>query len=311
MKLWSRAGFISAGLLLIELGLVPTVQTGFYCDDPKISYKFRGDTITLTILLVVTFLAPFIGLWVIESCSYSIDDYEVCKSVKQQCLKGAKQALYWYWDFFVGLVMVLVVTDIAKCLVGEPRPHFLDTCRPDLAYNCSKTSSYIPGDYTCTNKDISQWLVRDSNKSFPSGHASMSTYTAFFMIWFIQRKVPHNVTFTLVPWLQCICLMWAMVCSFTRISDHRHHWWDVLAGFIIGAIAAVFTVKTFCGNFNSHHPRILARTSKLDGMRENGHITASNGGNRHHSVRRLLSSTSSYTSSITPEERELREVAMT
>jgi hypothetical protein len=60
--------------------------------------------------------------------------------------------------------------------------------------------------------------------------------------WFIQRRVP-NITFLLVPWLQCLCLMWAMICSFTRITDHRHHWWDVLAGFVLGAFMAVFTVS--------------------------------------------------------------------
>lgn len=305
-------GTVAASLLMIELGLMPTVQTGFYCDDPKISYKFRGDTISLTFLLSFTLLAPFFGLWVIESCCYSIDDYDVSKSAKRQSLKGAKQALYWYWDFFVGLVMVLVVTDVAKSLVGEPRPHFLDTCRPDLASNCTEGSNYISSDYKCTNKDVSQWLVRDSNKSFPSGHASLSTYTAFFMMWFIQRRVPNQVTFLLVPWLQCLCLTWAMLCSFTRITDHRHHWWDVLAGFIIGAIMAVFTIESVCGGFFSNHPRSAVRPSKLDSsVRENGHIGTSNGGNRHQSVRRLLSSTSSYTSSITPEERELREVAMT
>lgn len=61
--------------------------------------------------------------------------------------------------------------------------------------------------------------------------------------WFIQSRIPSNTTFLLVPWLQCLCLMWAMLCSFTRITDHRHHWWDVLAGFILGAIMAVFTVS--------------------------------------------------------------------
>lgn len=60
---------------------------------------------------------------------------------------------------------------------------------------------------------------------------------------FIQRKVPNNVTFLLVPWLQCLCLLWAMICSFSRITDHRHHWWDVLAGFVLGAIMAIFTVS--------------------------------------------------------------------
>jgi RsiW-degrading membrane proteinase PrsW (M82 family) len=65
----------------------------------------------------------------------------------------------------------------------------------------------------------------------------------FCLQWFIQYRVPKNTTFLLVPWLQCFCLMWAMVCSFTRITDHRHHWWDVLAGFLLGAVMAIFTVS--------------------------------------------------------------------
>jgi phosphatidate phosphatase len=47
---------------MMEYGLIPTVQTGFYCDDPKISYKFRGDTISITVLLSFTLLVPFIGV---------------------------------------------------------------------------------------------------------------------------------------------------------------------------------------------------------------------------------------------------------
>jgi hypothetical protein len=71
-------------------------------------------------------------------------------------------------------------------------------------------------------------------------------------------------------------------------------------------------VKSFCGGFFSHHAGAIIRANKFDGsLKENGHIGTTNGGNRHLSARRLLSSTSSYTNSITPEERELREVAMT
>jgi len=71
-------------------------------------------------------------------------------------------------------------------------------------------------------------------------------------------------------------------------------------------------VKSSCGGFFSHYSQAASQTRRLDeSLRENGHIGSSNGGNRQPSVRRLLSSTSSYTSSITPEERELREVAMT
>lgn len=44
------------------------------------------------------------------------------------------------------------------------------------------SSNYVPNDYKCTNTEVSEWLVRDSVKSFPSGHASLSTYTAIFMM---------------------------------------------------------------------------------------------------------------------------------
>jgi len=47
---------------MIEYGLIPTIQTGFYCDDPKISYKFRGDTINGTVLLSFTLLVPLLGV---------------------------------------------------------------------------------------------------------------------------------------------------------------------------------------------------------------------------------------------------------
>lgn len=80
----------------------------------------------------------------------------------------------------------------------------------------------------------------------------------------------------------------------------------------VGNLACFIQVKSSCGGFFSHHAGAVTRTNKYDGsLKENGHIGTANGGNKHLSVRRLLSSTSSYTYSITPEERELREVAMT
>lgn len=57
------------------------------------------------------------------------------------------------------------------------------------------SSNYVPSDYKCTNTDISQWLVRDSNKSFPSGHASMSTYTAVFMM--VSLSLRLNISMVL------------------------------------------------------------------------------------------------------------------
>lgn len=53
------------------------------------------------------------------------------------------------------------------------------------------SSNYVPSDYKCTNTEVSKWMVRDSVKSFPSGHASLSTYTAIFMM--VSLKILLNV----------------------------------------------------------------------------------------------------------------------
>ena len=36
--------------------------------------------------------------------------------------------------------------------------------------------------YECSNTEISRWRLADSRKSFPSGHAAASMFSAVFMI---------------------------------------------------------------------------------------------------------------------------------
>lgn len=40
-----------------------------------------------------------------------------------------------------------------------------------------------------------------------------------------------------------------MLCSLTRISDNRHHWWDVLSGDVLGLAFSVLTVTVACHKF--------------------------------------------------------------
>jgi hypothetical protein len=104
--------------------------------------------------------------------------------------------------------------------------------------------------------------------------------------------------------------------TYMRVCAHTHHFHSenkiTKQLQTVGNFTCFIQVKSSCGGFFSHHAGAVTQTNKYDGsLKENGHIGTTNGGNKHLSVRRLLSSTSSYTYSITPEERELREVAMT
>lgn len=50
------------------------------------------------------------------------------------------QSLAWYREYLSGYLIVFFLTCVSKVLVGEPRPHFLDTCKPYQAMNCTSGS---------------------------------------------------------------------------------------------------------------------------------------------------------------------------
>lgn len=47
-------------LAAVEYGYMPSPRTGFYCNDPKINFKFNGDTVTIGTLLAGSFLGPLL-----------------------------------------------------------------------------------------------------------------------------------------------------------------------------------------------------------------------------------------------------------
>lgn len=55
-------------------------------------------------------------------------------------------------------------------------------------------------------------------------------------------RTPRIRSRLLIPTIQAMFLLYAFLCSISRITDNRHHWWDVMAGSIIGIAFASFTV---------------------------------------------------------------------
>ena len=87
--------------------------------------------------------------------------------------------------------------------------------------------------------------ISDAMKSFPSGHAQLSTHCAVFVILYVQSRIGTHFSSLWKHFLQMVFLVFALVCSLSRIVDKRHHWWDVLAGMLIGATFAYVTVSVF------------------------------------------------------------------
>lgn len=106
--------------------------------------------------------------------------------------------------------------------------------------------------------------------------------------WYLQNRLLNRTLF-LKPWLQCLVGTWAVMCSMTRVSDNRHHWWDVLAGTVLGFLFGLFVVVISCRHFCLDRAVNVAvsATHVLNESLENGQ-TGGYDMQRKHSVKKLL-----------------------
>ncbi|CAH1164421.1 unnamed protein product [Phaedon cochleariae] len=217
-------------LLLSQYGVIPAKKTGFYCGDPLYSHKYTGDTITSAIL---GFTAVALILLIILLTEISA--HGSWRKINR------RRTWIHFQECIVGVIVVFLLTAVAKLLVGEHRPHFFDVCQPDTAKNCTK-GEFVES-FECTNTEQTWLTVFDSSLSFPSGHSSISWFLGMLLSYIIQTTLTTVNTGSLMkPFLISVCLTWSLVCSLSRITDRRHHWWDVLAGTTIGILCSLVSM---------------------------------------------------------------------
>lgn len=245
--LWSKTNRWHRGLfifLIVELKVLPAGQLGFTCKDPALSHPFTGDTISWKLLLATVILLPLVFLLIVERIYHS-----------DKSIKPKQQALRWYKEYLYGVLLNLVIVQTLKMIVGSPRPHFFDTCAPKEASTC-EGSEYIPT-YTCTK---AHWLSQ-SDRSFPSGHTSLAIHTGIFLAYYLYRRTNLPITKRVFS-IQVLCIAAALLCSISRMTDHRHHWWDVLSGALIAMPILYYTINSLCSNFECRNNSSLTGEEK-------------------------------------------------
>ncbi|KFW82044.1 Lipid phosphate phosphohydrolase 3, partial [Manacus vitellinus] len=227
-----------AGLpfLIIETSTIQPYQRGFYCDDESIRYPQKNvETINDAVLCAAGILIAILAI--ITGELYRI---HYLKEKSRSFIQNPYvAALYKQVGCFVfGCAISQSFTDIAKVSVGRLRPHFLAVCDVDFSViNCAK-GVYIQN-YTCRGNDS---RVQEARKSFFSGHASFSLYTMLYLVFYLQARFTWKGARLLRPLLQFTLIMMAFYTGLSRVSDHKHHPTDVLAGFAQGALVAYCVV---------------------------------------------------------------------
>ncbi|KAH0999198.1 hypothetical protein HUJ05_006811 [Dendroctonus ponderosae] len=89
--------------------------------------------------------------------------------------------------------------------------------------------------------------------------------------YIVQSRLPtHKAGTSFKVFLFAICACMGLVCSLTRITDRRHHWWDVLTGTIIALFGAAYTIRVLHAQVIILHRRIISDQMNFgeDGMKE-------------------------------------------
>ncbi|CCD72701.1 Phospholipid phosphatase homolog 1.2 homolog [Caenorhabditis elegans] len=244
----------TAAVTVIVPTLLGVSQRGFFCDDDSIRYEYRKDTITAVQLMLYNLVLNaatvlFVEYYRMQKVESNINNPRY--RWRNNHLHVLFVRLLTYFGYSqIGFVMNIALNIVTKHVVGRLRPHFLDVCK--LANDTCVTGDshrYIT-DYTCTGPPE---LVLEARKSFYSGHSAVSLYCATWSALYIQARLgPVLNNRIVVPISQTLMFMIGLGISFSRITDNKHHWSDVLVGIFIGIFLAVYTCTFWTDLFSNN-----------------------------------------------------------
>ena len=202
-----------------------TLQDGQVILNPELSHPLvEPATIPSSLLIVTSVVMPFLLILLLAMCGTS-------SISKPHYLLHHNQAALC--AFGTALALSEGPTQLLKLYIQRPRPNFYVLC----GFDASQQRCTAGIDH-----------VREANFSFPSGHSSLSACACVFMTWHVcgmmvgrhgmtkhwsmrQRRFACLFTSTLF-------LAWTLFVGASRLHDHWHHYADVVAGLLLGSLAA-------------------------------------------------------------------------
>lgn len=247
---------VGADRLLFRAG--PTPGNEFINTDSYFAYPNRGEIIPTWGSAVIAIVVNFV---VISVAQYWVRDWKDW----HHGMLGSAVALSVSTLFQVSI----------KILIGGLRPTFLDICKPDLSRAAGQGYGGVYYDKSVCTGDEKK--INDALESFPSGHSNAAFAALLFLALYLNAKLKlwgvsrgHGSVWKM---LLVFAPIWgAVILSLTRLLDHQHNWYDIMAGAIIGIVFAfaayrAYYVAVFHPYFN--HIPLLDNTLGPDGIPPN------------------------------------------
>ncbi|KAG0278810.1 hypothetical protein BGZ96_002239 [Linnemannia gamsii] len=189
---------------------------------PQFAYPLRKEIVPIWLAAFLAATIPILGILIMQIRVRSFWDVN----------NGIIGLLY-------SLISAAVFQVFLKWLIGGLRPHFLEVCQPNtsLAKGNGFQQLYFTREI-CTGDDSQ---INDSLESFPSGHSTAAFAGFVFLYLYLNAKLKVFSNYHPAMWK--LIVIYAPVLGATLIAgaltiDQFHHWYDVVAGAIIGSVMA-------------------------------------------------------------------------
>ena len=180
--------------------------------DPRCSYPHYDSGIKERDNLLICISVPYVFYLII----YFIGKY-------------SSTSIIFPFDLIQVLVghigSIFISNLLANCIkiqVGRPRPDFFAMLGDDFGAEDQQPSC------------LSRKAFNEQFKSFPSGHSTTAASGCLFFSIFLAKSIKTNQMSIFM--LKSIPIIYMFYIGCTRITEHRHHFEDVLCGFLIGII---------------------------------------------------------------------------
>ena len=193
--------------------------------QPEFSYPFRKDIIPIWLAAFLAFIIPLIFIALMQ--------------IRVRSFNDANTAIM---GLLFSLISAAVFQVFIKWLIGGLRPHFFAVCKPMINSSDYGTGRGFDGlmfDRSICTGDEKQ--INDALESLPSGHSTAAFAGLVYCSLYLNGKLKIFANYRPQYWkfvLFYAPLLGAVLISCSLTIDHYHHWYDILAGSIIGIMFA-------------------------------------------------------------------------
>uniref|UniRef100_A0A8C6T9M6 Phospholipid phosphatase related 2b n=1 Tax=Neogobius melanostomus TaxID=47308 RepID=A0A8C6T9M6_9GOBI len=216
----------------------PVHVQGFFCFDKAYSKPYPGpeDNSKAPPVLVYSLVTaiPTVTILIGEVTSFFVksDGAQEKTIVTADCCYFnplLRRIVRFLGVYSFGLFTTTIFANAGQVVTGNQAPHFLTTCKPNYtALGCQSPLQYISERRACSGNP---YLVTSARKSFPSKDAALSFYSAIYTVVNVcDAGIRTKGTRLSKPTLCLVLLSLAALVGVVRVTEHRNHWNDILAG---------------------------------------------------------------------------------